>query len=486
MKVRILVILALAFGLVLGVAPRSASAAAYGASWQVAITYQNVGSEAATVNIDFYAEGSSTAISFSPSGTLAPYASTSLAVGSVSGLSSPFKGSAVLSSDQPVVATIVQFATGISNRLLSNGFSSESASSTQLVATVLKNSFNYTTIFSVQNAESSAVDLTVQFFAAGATTPTHTETVSNLPAGAARYFDAGTISQLGSSFSGSAVVTAELAGTSTPGNVVVTVNELQTNGNGGSAFEGTPAGASTVYMPSALCKYAGVFDTFYAVQNASSTDSVTFRVDYSISDGSTASQGPFTLSPGAKKSISTCSTDGDVGLASGQIGSATIVRTSGNGTLVAVGKVAGSNITSAFLGSTSGSSRLALPYVRWSPDSTYNTGQRQRAFIAIQNVGSTTATNVRVEYRDRDGNLLGTHTLGDVAPGAKVNSNPALGNALDACGRFGEYGGGSDCLGTQFGGGAIVLADSGDLAAVVRISTGNPTLAGEDYNGIDF
>jgi hypothetical protein len=36
-------------------------------------------------------------------------------------------------------------------------------------------------------------------------------------------------------------------------------------------------------------------------------------------------------------------------------------------------------------------------------------------------------------------------------------------------------------LGTSFGGGAIVLANSGQLAVVARVQTGN--LGGEDYNG---
>lgn len=460
----------------------SAQAAAYGTNFQVSITYQNVGTAPATVSFDFFNEGGSGApVSFTPTGTLAPGASTSLAVGSVTGIGAGFKGSAVLSADQPVVATIVQFANGIATRPLSNGFSSADGSAQQLVATVLKNRFNYSTYFSVQNVEAQPVDVTVKFFPVGSTTPLYTATHANLPANAAKYFDAGAIAQLGSVFDGSAVVEAKLAGTSTAAKTVITVNELQTNGNGAKSFEGTSKNGASVYMASALCKFtAAQYTHAYAVQNASSTDSVSFRVVYKRTGQPDIIDGPFTLAAGAKRSILGCDK-----LPVNSTGSAVIERTGGTGTLVAVGKVDGGGVTSAFLGATTGASKLALPYVRWSNDTNYNSGARQRAFIAIQNIGTTDATNVRVQYIDRNGAVLGTQNLGTIAPGAKKNSDAATAGALDSCGRFGEYGGGTNCLGTAFGGGAIVLADgNAQLTAVTRIQNGSGAPAGEDFNGI--
>jgi hypothetical protein len=459
----------------------SAQAAAYGTNFQVSITYQNVGTAPATVSFDFFNEGGSGApVSFTPSGTLAPGASTSLAVGSVTGIGAGFKGSAVLSADQPVVATIVQFANGISTRPLSNGFSSADGSAQQLVATVLKNRFNYSTYFSVQNVEAQPIDVTVKFYAAGSNTPAYTATQNNLPANAAKYFDAGQISQLGTTFDGSAVVEAKLAGTSTAAKTVITVNELQTNGNGAKSFEGTSKNGATVYMASALCKFtAAQYTHAYAVQNASSTDSVNFRVVYKRAGQADLVDGPHTLAPGAKKSILGCTV-----MPANSSGSAVIERTGGSGTLVAVGKVDGGGVTSAFLGATTGAAKVALPYVRWSNDTNYNSGARQRSFVAIQNIGSGDATNVRVQYIDRNGAVVQTHNLGTIAPGAKKNSDPATAGALDSCGRFGEYGG-TNCLGTAFGGGAIVLADNGaQLTAVVRVQNGAGAPAGEDFNGI--
>ena len=57
----------------------SAKAAAYGAAFQTSITYQNVGAAAATVEFQFFQEGSATGVPVS-GGTLAPGASTSLLV----------------------------------------------------------------------------------------------------------------------------------------------------------------------------------------------------------------------------------------------------------------------------------------------------------------------------------------------------------------------------------------------------------------------
>lgn len=490
---RMLLALALTAAMAFTLMPSAASAApAYNTAFTVAVTYQNVGTaQANAVVVDFFAEGSGAAINF-PAPVLAAGASTSLAIASVAAISGSFKGSAVLSSDQPIVATIVQLdPTGlVRNRPLSNGFSATDGAPKQLVATVLKNAFNSTTYFAVQNTEAGAIDLKVDYYAVGATTPTFTDSsVTNLPINSAHYFDAGKTAGLGATFNGSAVVTAKLTGTTTDAKVVVTVDELSTTDGGSKSFEGTPAGSDTIFMPSALCNAFGGQLTAYAIQNADLVNSVTFEVRYTIiGQASVIVDGPYTLSGGGKQSVAGCPK-----LPAGSNGSAIIKRTAGTGTLVAVGKVAGANITSAFLGfpTGSGSANVALPYIRWSPDSTINNNGQQRASVAIQNIGDTAATNVLVKYYDRDGNLKGTHTIGTIAPGAKVSSNPTLApGAIDACGRFGMYGAGgstTDCNTVLFGGGAKVVADTGaQLAVIARIFTGNPILAGEDYNGINI
>src|SRR6185369_12260650 len=142
-----LLALALTAALAFTLMPSAASAApAYSTAFGVSVTYQNVGTGDASISFAFYTENNGTQIPVDAP-LLKQNASASLSIGSVSAVGSSFKGSAVLSSNQQVIATIVQFdKTGaVKNRPLSNGFSATDSSVKQLVATVLKNSGGYST-----------------------------------------------------------------------------------------------------------------------------------------------------------------------------------------------------------------------------------------------------------------------------------------------------------------------------------------------------
>lgn len=486
---RLLVAFALVLALLVAGVPTAGAAPAYTTQWAVSITYQNTGLAPAQVSFTFYSEGSGSPILVSAP-NLAVNASNSLSIAQVSQLTSSFKGSAVLSSDQPVVATLVQFdpSRAVRNRPLSNGFSAADASTKQLIATVLKNSGNHSTYFSIQNTETSNINVTVSFYRPGQAAAVATLPINNLPPNAAKYVDVKDIAQLPNGFSGSAIVTARIAGTNTAAATVVTVDELQVNGNSAKSFEGSPKSGAKVYMPTAACQAPSGTNTVnsaYAIQNADQVNNVTFRVVYKIPGRADIVDGPFTVAGGGKQSVLGCAK-----LPAGSLGSAVIERTGGQGTLVAVGKINGTNnsITSAFLGIVQGegSAKIALPYVRYSPQDKFLAGS-QRTFIAVQNIGTTAATNVVVQYIDKDGKVKGQHVIGNIPAGEKRSSNATQApGAIDVCGRFGEYDqpGAPTCSGGVFGGGAIVTAGSGaQLAVVARVQSG-PT-AGEDYNGIN-
>jgi hypothetical protein len=458
--------------LVLVTAVSAFAGTAYNAAFTTSITYQNVGSADANVVFNFYPETDGTPISISR--TLPQDAGASLYVGGLTEIAAGFNGSAVMSSDQPVVATMVQIASDpdVKNRPLSNGFST--GDSEVLLATVLKNQFNTTSRFSVQNASSGAVDLNIEFYnadnpAAAPIAVTH----NNLPAGAAKYYDMGTLGDItASSFNGSAVISAVESGTSNPADVAASVLELSTTAGEASSFEGVTGGANTVYMPSALCQQFGATSA-YAVQNTSQTDPANVTIPYSSGNSDTG-----TVAPGAKQSFIGC----DVNSA-GFSGSATVTSTGGQ--VVVIGKVFGSGNSTAFVGATSGASRLALPYVRFTT-SQWDSGQRQRAYIAIQNVGSNLSDgDVTLSYVDKDGNVVATHTLGAMETGKKLNSWAThtdvqlnSGFSQSDLNEFGYVGG--------FGGSVIVEGPSGsELVAVVRIQSSTATgVVGEDYNGI--
>lgn len=450
---------------------------AYNAAFTTSVTYQNVGAGEATIAFAFYPENNGTAISIPR--TLPAGAGSSLFVGGLTEIAAGFKGSVVMSSDQPVVATMVQISsdTAVKNRPLSNGFSSGAPE--VLLATALKNQFNTTSRFSVQNASAGAVDLTVSFYnAAAPANPPIVVSHNNLPAGAAKYFDLGTLPQVPSPFNGSAIITAEVAGTSTPADIVASVLELSTNGADASSFEGVTGGADTVYMPSALCNAFGATSA-YAVQNTSLTNPAAVTVTYS--NGITQQAN---IQPGAKFSFNGCTAGTNGTNPAGFSGSSTVTSTGGD--IVVIGKVFGSGNSTAFVGATSGASTIALPYVRFTT-SQWLSGARQRAYIAVQNVGADLAANeVTLKYINRDGAVVGIHTLGALATGAKLNSHPTHpGVALQGSftqadlDEFGYVGG--------FGGSVLIEGPGGsEIVAIVRIqsSTGGLNVVGEDYNGI--
>lgn len=444
---------------------------AYDAAYTTSITYQNVSDSTATIQFSFYNEATGTAINHTVD-PLPAGAGSSLFVGSLSSISAGFSGSAVMSSDQPVAATLVQVSSDgdVKNRPLSNGFSQ--GSSTVLLASLLKNQFSTTSQFSIQNADSGAIDVTVEIYdSANPTAAPITITESNLPQGAAKYFDMGTLSEISAgSFNGSAVVSAVQAGTSTQANIVGTVLELSTNGPKVSAFEGIPAGANTVYMPSAACGYFGL-DSFYAVQN---TGNASTDVTVTYNNNQTETK---TIAAGAKASFRTCDQQDD-----DFNGSATLTTT--GQPIIVVGKVSNSTVSTAFEGATTGSSTLACPYVRWSA-SQFDSGARQRAFIAIQNVGSAlSAGDVTASYINKAGETVGTHSMGALATGGKESTNAnkatvASGASQSDLDEFGYVGG--------FGGGMTISGPSGsELVAVVRIQSIGPDgqQVGEDYNCI--
>lgn len=467
-------------------APVSAQSSAYNTNFITSITYQNISNADATVTFTFYPPSGSSASPITFNRSLAANAGASLFVGGASELSSfSGQGSAVISSDQPIVATVVQLpqSSTVRNRPLSNGFGSNDGSDNVLIATVLKNQFNQTTKFSIQNADTSPVTVTLRFFRVGEATATHTETFS-LNVGTARFFDAGTISQLGESFNGSATIQAT-------GKVVSTAIEATTDSSYRvSAFEGVGESqfSNTVYMPSALCNFGGSLQrTAYAVQNTSATNPVTVTVSYRGSGSSIIATQNATILPGGKQSFQTCDASG---IPSNYNGSAVITST--GAPIVVIGKVFAQPSVSpafltAFVGAGSGAQKLAAPYVRWtSTRFDVNPGNRQRAFIAIQNVGTGASGNITVKYFDRNGNLVGTHTLNSIDPGQKTNSNPSL--ATGQSDRLAEFG--YETGGATGGSATIECANSGcQIVAVIRIASANSAtnsadIVAEDYNAI--
>ncbi len=364
--VRIMLALALALTVTLGRAGHAQAQAAKGAAWQSSITVLNVDAGPATVNIDFYPGNGGSPIGFQPPAKLNAGAGTSYSLASIGTIAAGFKGSAVVYSDQRLVSTVVQFVAGNLGgrnvRPLSNGFQASDASPNYLIPTVLNNEFNTVTEFSIQNVETTSITTTVDFYAVGATTPALSKQYT-IGTNEAQLVDVSTLG-LAAKFNGSATVSATKRNDASPANIVATVNEYNTITANASSVEGAKGGAATVYMPIALCSLSGpgTATSSYAVQN-SDVVSTSFTVQFFALDGTLKSDiGPFTLEPGAKRSINGCD---DAQLGAGFNGSA-IVDSRG-GDVVVVGKVSGGGLSTAFLAPAPARRRSRCPMCAGRP-----------------------------------------------------------------------------------------------------------------------
>jgi len=424
--------------------------------------------------------------------------STEILIGSLSGLGSGWKGSAVISADQPVVAASIQVPPSGYGHMMSNAFTSAEGTSDLFLTTFLRNVGNEVSLFGVQNIESEAINIRARFIDT-AGNPVITPTLV-LQANTAKFFDAANAAAtIGAGFpaifNGSVVVTATKVSDGSPARIVG-ISETRRNDTGSSpnrfrayAFEAIPlsAGAQTIYMPTALCRFgAGSQTTFFAIQNLSFNDPTVITVTYATGTGTTPSPNVQNLPPLAKVSVNPCQTNG----AAPYSGAATI--TSSSQPIAAVGKAAQTSgpstqprFTTAFIGQASGASRLAVPYIRWSPSSP---GTDFRSLIAIQNLGAIIpAGQLIVRYYAPNGTLVNTCTsVAPLATGEKANSNVAA-----------AFAGGVDfnCTTVQpnngasysFTGSAVIEGPAGaNLIAIIRNTTpaASTQIHTEDFNAI--
>jgi len=443
---------------------------AYDTSFESVIHIQNVGTDTAVITLFVYDQNGN--VSDYEIADIPELGSTSLYVGTL-GVSTGFKGSAVINSSQPLATVISQSSAGdVRNQPLSSGFTAGSDS--VLIPTVLKNMFFVHSVFSVQNVDTVAVDLKFTFvplvgeFPYVAGTPIEYEK-EGLEPNVAFYVDMNTFAPItAASFNGSVFIEATKSGTTEPGSIVASSMELEFAGNNAYAFDGALTTGSKVYLPSAQCRFGPMNNetTAYAVSNPND-----FPVDVIVTYSNGLVDGPYTLVPYGKRSFDGC----NAGLPTGFLGSA-IAESVGGHDIHAVGKIYGGGLYPAHLGFISGESKVSLPYIRWTEANWLN-GVGHRTYIAIQNIGSSDIPEgeISVKYYNKGGDLVGTHVLGAVSVGSKLNSHPWFIGAPGL--EFGADGGGA----------AIVEGPAGsELAVVVRVQRyiGNQQSVGEDFTGI--
>lgn len=443
--------------------PLPVNAQTVGFTFSTVITYQNVGTETAHVTVLYYPEGQSTPISI-PRPDLPTGASASVSVGSL-GSPSGFRGAAVVKSDVPlaVLTTQVPSSTTIKARPMASGFA-QGTSDVWFLALYKSPAFNST--LSIQNLDSAAANLKLTFY--GGATPV-VITRNNVSANGSIYLRLADLTELGTSYSGAVHVEATRLLGGAKGKVAGIQLDSSTDGITSQAVESINQLGTKLYMPYAICSGLAGMSTTYYVFNSNETTASTITVRYSSGKVDSRSLAPLTGGW-----FHACSPSGTV---TGYSGYANITSSASN--IMAVGLIKNGGMSAIYSGQAVGTSRIALPYANYST-AYFGNGQRQRTTISVMNLGGSLAAGaVKVHYYDKNGTLIGTHSLPALSTGVKVDSNAALSGKNGV--EFGYYTDGST------GGSAMVEGPVGSNLMATGWVVSNPSTgkyAGETYNGI--
>jgi len=194
------------------------------------VLVQNVGSAATTVKIEYYAASTGAKIGEETSSSIAPgsaFTFFQFDTGRGNAIPRPgFNGAAIVRSlDGGSIVAVTNVQETRQNYLEAyNGFAASNATTTASCAAVLKNYFNYNTSLTVQNADSTATNLTLTYVDGSGNTVT-TKTVTNLAPGATYFNYNPGIDELPNGFAGAVVIRSSGA------KIVAVVNELLGTGS---------------------------------------------------------------------------------------------------------------------------------------------------------------------------------------------------------------------------------------------------------------
>ncbi|MDD3827984.1 MAG: hypothetical protein PHY79_18615 [Anaerolineae bacterium] len=301
---------------------------------------QNAGSTDATVQVE-YIPGSSGNAYNEPAVVIKPGASHTYQQAGLTALGDKFVGSAVITSDVPVVATVMQV--GAKTMLGYNGFAV--GSTTVSLPLVMANNNGFFTGIQVQNVGASPTDITVDFGAniAGAFNPAN-ETAALGP-GESHTFLQNTGQFAADKYVGSATITT----TGQP--VVAIVNQLK----GGTAPRGTAydgfdpdAATTSVSAPLVMSNNNGYF-TGIQVMNVGSTP-VDITIDYGPNTVAGSTFNPVnetaTIQPG--NSYNSLQNTGQFAVER-YIGSATVTGAAGSQIVMIVNQIKGGTAGDTFM-----------------------------------------------------------------------------------------------------------------------------------------
>jgi surface protein len=352
-----------------------------GGSYKSALYIQNLGSDPASLTIEFINDSGATVHTVNE--PLAAKASKGYWLSGIAGIPTGFAGAAKVTADQPVLAV---GRPHIGAEVMSyNGMSA--GSTTAWLPMFFKNGFgSYNTALYIQNVTANSADLTIQYLNLDGTVAC--EKADTLAANASKGYWSLTVAcdsgALPVGFVGGVKVT------STQNILAVGRAHLGTQI---TTYNGFAGGATTAYVPM-LFRNAfagGSYKAALYLQNVSG-DSADVTIEYVDNNGAVAASQNVTLAAGAISSIWLPSV---AGLPDGFVGGARITATQD---VVAVGRPhLGAEIT-AYNGTPGGSDSAYLSMLFRNAFGSY-----QSAFY-VQNTTGNTA-NVNISFYDSAGAL---------------------------------------------------------------------------------
>ena len=261
-------------------------------TWVSGVTVANLSGDTATVMITFYNPDGSVALDFS-GGTIAGNgAKTWYLPSAISGLPSGFLGSAVVLADQPVAATVnTQLPSGTNPMRVGTSTGVGEPAELVYVTQLMKAYGGWNSYCAVQNAGSTAFDVTAQFYNASGSL-VDTDTVA-IPAFASHIFDQSVDGELGSG-----MYSAKFTGDAD--HPLGVVCNFYNSGTGAStsqfhSYNGISQGGDVLYVPRVVKDYYN-YQSGLRVQNVG-TDPLSVTVTYAFGTSTYLQTSP-TIGPG--------------------------------------------------------------------------------------------------------------------------------------------------------------------------------------------
>lgn len=362
-KVRVLLLVALLLALTPMIS--SADVPAPGGPFNTAFRVQNLSNQVATCVVQFFGAGGTPAASLTLP-AIAVGDSAYVYVPSIASLTSG-QYSAVVSCDQETAA-VVNFS-DVDSGASYNAFGATSVANVLYAPASYDNYYGFYSSLVVQNASAGAVNITLEVFAPGSTTPVLTDTRANVPANGFVTFEQEGQANLATNVSYSAKIssTGAIAAVATIYGRGAVASQLY-------SYDAFAAGATTAYAPVIMSKFFG-YNTALVIQNMG-TQSADVTITYGTGLVKTT-----TIGPGASDSRYT---PGE-GLPDGTLTGATVQSTNAQPLVVIVNESTNMNRAATYEGFLTGSTTVRAPIVM-KKYFKYNTS------VTCQNVGAAAAT----------------------------------------------------------------------------------------------